>query len=134
MGSPCSLMTVSRLTYHYSDLAVPFPISPDDCSNIRYKADRNHSFTPQERPGFNTFMLKCAPTACVCREDHVCLIQSDPHFPNPSPFFSFSPRKCLGMQKDACVQVAAEKAPRRRDHCPGMVQVMSLRKGTEVKG
>lgn len=141
MGSPCSLMTVFRLTHHYGDLAVPLPISPDACSNISYKADRKNSFAPQERPSLDTSMEKFTPAACVYREDHVCLIQplkssksTDPHFPNIS-FFFFLPEIALTSKqmKNACVQVAAGKASRRRDHCPGMVQVMSLSKGTEVK-
>lgn len=105
MGSPCSLMTVFRLTYHYGDLAVPLPISPDACSNIRYKADRKNSFAPQERPSLDISMEKFIPAACVYREDHVCLIQplknsksTDPDFPNIS--FFFSPRNCLDIQTD----------------------------------
>lgn len=36
--------------------------------------------------------------------------------------------------KDARVQVTVEKPPRRSSDCPGMVQVISLSKGTEIRG
>lgn len=35
--------------------------------------------------------------------------------------------------KGACVQAAAEKPPRRRGDCPGVVQVINLSKGTEIR-
>lgn len=95
------LMTAFRLTYRYGDLAAPLTISPGDCSNIRYKAHRKNSFTPQERPSLNTSKEKCSPDDCVYREDHVCLIDSlksskttNPHFQNISRWVFF-PFVCL---------------------------------------
>lgn len=140
MGTHCSLMTVFRLTYHYGDLTVPPPISTADCSDVSYKANRKNSFTLPARSSFYIFMQEFVPAACVYRGEHVCLMQSLKNAETTSSslskhFLIFLEIAYVSRRmKDACVQVAAKKPSRRRGDCPGMLQVISLSKGTEIRG
>jgi len=82
-------------------------------------------------------MQEFAPSARVYREEHVCLIQSmksnETTNTHSKHFLFFLVITCVFRRmKDVCVQVAGGKSPRRRGDCPGMVQVISLSKGTKI--